>query len=159
VIVVADTSSLNYLLRMGRVELLQTLYQEVIFPHAVRDEMLAVGAPLVVRTWAAQLPDWVNVMSVGRMDPSLPRRLGPGEREAISLALEISADVVLMDDQPARIAAENRGLLVSGTLSVLLQASRRSLIDFELAIAELKGLGFRISEAVETKMRGLSKKT
>ena len=156
-IVVADTSSLNYLLRMGRIELLQTLYGEVILPHAVREEMSALGASPVVRSWAARLPVWVNVMSVSRIDQTLPRKLGAGEREAISLALEIAADVVLMDDQPGRVAAEDRGLFVSGTLSVLLQASRLSLIDFELALVQLKRLGFRMSEAVESTMRKLSK--
>ena len=76
-----------------------------------------------------------------------------GEREAISLALEIFADVVLMDDQSGRIAAEDRGLFVSGTLSVLLQAARLSLLDFEAAMIELKQLGFRVSLEVESVMR------
>ena len=156
-IVVADTSSLNYLLLMERIELLQSLYGEVILPHAVREEMSASGASAVVRSWAAHLPGWVNVMSVVHIDQTLPERLGAGEREAISLALELSADVVLMDDQPGRNAAEDRGLFVSGTLSVLLQASRLSLVDFEAALVELKRLGFRMSEAVESTMRRLSK--
>ena len=77
-IVVADTSSLNYLLRMGRVELLQALYGEVILPCAVLDEMSSSGAPSVVRDWVAKMPTWVNVMSVSRMDRTLSQRLGAG---------------------------------------------------------------------------------
>jgi predicted nucleic acid-binding protein len=95
-------------------------------------------------------------VSALHVDPSLPEQLGAGEREAISVALEISADVVLMDDQPARLAAEERGLSVSGTLSVLLQASRLDLLDFEVALAQLKDMGFRISAAVEAMMRRLA---
>jgi predicted nucleic acid-binding protein len=157
VIVIADTSSLNYLVRMHQAEVLRTLYGRVVVPHAVRDEMLANGAPHEVCAWAAQLPDWVDLVSALHLDFTLPERLGAGEREAISLALEMSADVVLMDDQPGRLAAEERGLFVSGTLSVLLQAARLNMLDFELAMVELKALGFRMSDAIEATMRRLSK--
>jgi predicted nucleic acid-binding protein len=159
VIVVADTSSLNYLVRMNRAEVLRTLYGRVVMPHAVRDEMLANGAPVDVCSWAAELPDWVDLVSALRIDSTLSEQLGEGEREAISVALELSADVLLMDDQPGRLAAEERGLSVSGTLSVLLQASRLGLLDFELAMRELKVLGFRMSDAVEKTMRQLSKRS
>jgi predicted nucleic acid-binding protein len=157
VIVVADTSSLNYLVRMNQAELLQLLYGRVVLPHAVRDEMLANGAPNEVCAWAAQLPDWIDLVSALHIDATLSERLGAGEREAISLALEMSADVVLMDDHPGRLAAEERGLFASGTLSVLLQASRLGLLDFEMAMLELKALGFRMSTAIEATMRRLSK--
>ena len=142
---------------MKRAALLQTLYGRVVLPHAVRDEMLAAGAPEELREWAAQLPEWADVVSASRIDASLSDKLGDGEREAISLALEMSADVLLMDDQPGRIAAEERGLFVSGTLSVLLQASRRGLLNFETALEQLKELGFRMSDSVEARMRRLSK--
>ncbi|MEO7029937.1 MAG: hypothetical protein ABI147_11105 [Acidobacteriaceae bacterium] len=152
-IVVADTSAFNYLVQMGRAEILHTLYGRVVIPHAVHDELLALGAPRAVSAWATDLPHWVDVVSAMRIDFTLSELLGAGEREAISLAIEISANLVLMDDQPGRIAAEERGLIVSGTLFVLLQASRRRLLDFESAIAELKSLGFRMSEAIEATMR------
>jgi predicted nucleic acid-binding protein len=158
VIVVADTSSLNYLVRMKRAEILRALYGRVVIPHAVRNEMLATGAPQDVCAWAAELPAWVDLISALRIDPTLPERLGEGEREAISVAMEMSADVLLMDDQPGRFAAEARGLFVSGTLSVLLQASRLGLVDFEAAIFDLKALGFRMSDSIEAAMRQLAQR-
>jgi predicted nucleic acid-binding protein len=156
VIVVADTTPLNYLILMRETGLLKVLYNRVLVPAAVLAEMLAAGAPLEVRTWASQPPGWVDVVSPVQIDSTLPVQLGSGEREAISLALERHADVVLMDDQPARLVAEERGLFVSGTLSVVLQASRLGLLDFEAAIALLKALGFRVSAEVETRMRTLA---
>ncbi len=155
-IVVADTSALNYLIRMKRAEILPALYGRVVIPHAVRDEMLADRAPVEVRSWAAELPSWIDLVSAIHFDPTLPEQLGAGEREAISVALEMKAEVVLMDDQPARLAAEQRGLFVSGTLSVVLQASRLGLMNFEPALMELKNLGFRMSDAVITAMRQLA---
>lgn len=76
--------------------------------------------------------------------------LGSGERETISVALELYADVVLMDDQPGRLAAESLGITISGTLAVLLQASGLGLIDFRAAVGELKILGFRMSAKLES---------
>jgi predicted nucleic acid-binding protein len=153
VIVVADTSSLNYLVLLKRVEVLPAIYGQVIIPHAVLEEMRAEGAPPVVRLWAERLPEWINVVSALRIDVTLPAKLGDGEKEAISLALEIAANIILMDDQPGRVAAEARGLIVSGTLSVLMRASRRGLLDFEATLLELKVLGFRISDDVEARVR------
>ncbi len=156
-IVVADTTPLNYLVLMQRVVLLKRLYGRVIIPHAVHHEMLAIGAPTKVQRWATELPDWVEIVSAIRTDVTLPQRLGAGECEAICVALTIHADVVLMDDLPGRLAAEERGLFVSGTLAVLLQASRAGLLNFEEALTELKGLRFRVSDQVAETMRALAK--
>lgn len=156
-IVVSDTSSLNYLVRLGKIDVLRVLYQRVVIPRAVLDELNAVKAPEAVAAWIAELPEWVDVVSVLRMDRTLSNRLGAGEKEAISLAIEMAADVVLMDDQAGRLAAEARGLAVSGTLSVLLRASVRNLLDFNSSMAEIKALGFRVSPEVEATMKRLSR--
>jgi len=149
VIVVADTSPINYLVRLKRVGVLPALYGQVVIPHGVLEELRDDRAPSIVRLWSAQLPEWINVVSASRIDATLSEYLGAGEREAISLAVEISANAVLMDDRPGRLAAEARGLAVSGTLSVLMRASKRGLLDFEAALVELKSLGFRVSGVVE----------
>lgn len=158
-IVVADTTSLNYLVLMQRAGTLENLYRRVLIPAAVQAEMLAVGANAEVRAWAAAPPGWVEVVRAIELDVTLPKQLGAGEREAISLALAIRADVVLMDDHSGRLSAEARGLFVSGTLSVLLQAARSDLLNFEAAIFQLKTLGFRMSDEVENTMRFLSKRS
>ena len=156
-IVVADTSVLNYLIRMKRIELLQALYGRIVIAHAVRDELLASAAPAEVRSWAQSFVSWIDVDSAMLAESSLPKRLGLGERETIEVALKLSASEVLMDDKPGRLAAEASGLHVSGTLAVLLQAARLGFLEFEQAMSELTYLGFRMSDEVAVAMRRLAR--
>ncbi len=62
-LVVADTSPLNYLVWIESVEILQQLYGKVIIPPEVHEELLVADAPLVVRSWAIKLPDWIKVQT------------------------------------------------------------------------------------------------
>ena len=59
-LVVADTSPLNYLVWIESVDILRQLYGQVVIPAEVRDELLAADAPMVVRSWANVLPDWIE---------------------------------------------------------------------------------------------------
>jgi len=147
-IVVADTSPLNYLVQMGRETILRDLYTNVYLPPAVLAELRHDGAPKPVREWAERLPGWVNVVTHFSVDLTLPQVLGLGERDAISLALTISASFILLDDGAGRRAAKERSLVPAGTLAVLAQASERGLIDLSSAILELRRLGFRVSDAL-----------
>lgn len=71
-----------------------------------------------------------------------------GEAEAISLAIEMKADLLLMDDRRARREAESRGIAVVGTLNVLQAAARRDLLDFRSAVAALQKTHFYISDEI-----------
>jgi predicted nucleic acid-binding protein len=151
-IVVADTSPLNYLIRVGQSEVLHDLFDRVLAPNAVITEMLHSDAPPEVRAWAMHPPAWLTVLSPERIDSSLSPDLGSGEREAISLAMETNADVLLIDDRAGRQQAETRHIRVAGTLAVLLQASVRGQLDFRVSLRQLRILGFRISPLVEKAM-------
>ncbi|MGH2615225.1 MAG: DUF3368 domain-containing protein [Thermomicrobiales bacterium] len=61
--------------------------------------------------------------------PSFPRMLGPGERAAIALATQLSADFIVLDDLSARMAATELGLTVIGSLGLLVRAKERGLIS------------------------------
>jgi predicted nucleic acid-binding protein len=78
--------------------------------------------------------------------------LGAGEREAISLALEIRAHLLLIDERAGRQQAEERHIEVTGTLAVLLRAAVLGLVDFPATIMQIKQLGFRVSQEVEGAM-------
>jgi predicted nucleic acid-binding protein len=91
-------------------------------------------------------------MQVRQLDASLAAELGAGEREAISLALEVHADVLLIDERAGRREAEVRHLEVAGTLAVLLQASLRGYFDLAEAMAQLRQYGFRASPSIEAVM-------
>jgi predicted nucleic acid-binding protein len=148
-IVVADTSPLNYLIRSGFVWILPELFGKVLVPQAVLAEMLHAQAPAEVRSFATSPPTWLECAVVGRIAPGLDPSLGYGEREAISLALETHADALLIDDLAGRREAQSRQIAARGTLAILLQASLRGHLDFPTAFEKLKQLGFRASQGLE----------
>jgi predicted nucleic acid-binding protein len=79
-------------------------------------------------------------------------QLDLGEGQAIALATEMNAEVLLMDEQAGRLEAARRGLKVAGTLSVLDEADRAGLLNFEAAVNRLRQTSFRVSEAVLTEI-------
>jgi predicted nucleic acid-binding protein len=151
-IVVADTSPLNYLICLGKTDVLREIYDRILVPNAVLIEMQHPDAPPGVRAWASAPPAWLEARRVGQVDGSLAAELGLGEREAISLALEVKADVLLIDERVGRQEAEARQIEVAGTLAVLLQASLRGHFDFPEALEQLRRLGFRVSRPLEEAM-------
>ena len=86
------------------------------------------------------------------MDSTLAEELGAGEREAISVALELQADLLLIDERSGRQAAEARRLQVAGTLAVLLRAGVLGLLDFPSVLQEIQQLGFRVSREIQATM-------
>ncbi len=145
-IVVSDTSPLNYLVLIERAHLLPLLFGRVVAPPAVIAELQHPGAPAVVRAWAAGPPVWLEIRPPAGIDTTLG--LGPGETEAISLARELHADAVLIGERRALTIARKAGLFVTGTLGVLVIAAERGLIDLAQAVAALKQTTFRVSDEV-----------
>lgn len=146
-IVVSDTSPLNYLILIDEIEFLVKLYRDIIVPPAVVDELSASGAPVPVRRWIDGMPAWLTMRQVNTVDASLAR-LGRGEREAITLANELKADLVLIDEREGRQAARSCGLNVAGTLGVLAHAADRGLADLRDVTERLLQTNFRISSAL-----------
>jgi predicted nucleic acid-binding protein len=142
--VVADTGPVHYLVLSGCIELAHDLYGTLLMPPAVQRELLHQRAPVVVRDWALRLPAWADVRAPRR--PPRFQELGPGEREAIELALETQADFVLMDETLGRRLARQAGLNVKGTLGVLEDAADRDLIDLGTAIGRLRLTNMFVSE-------------
>ncbi len=147
-IVVADTTPLNYLVLIGHVDILPQVFAQVLVPEAVMAELRHPAAPTAVRDWATNpAPAWLEVKKPGTLEPAL-EFLGAGEREAIALALETSADALLIDERAGRREAAKRRLSVIGTLAVLDEAGRRGLIDFDAALVRLRQTTFRLSSAL-----------
>ena len=145
-IVVSDTSPLNYLVLVGQEHVLPVLFARVVCPPAVISEMLHTRAPEMVKGWASSPPSWLEVIAPFDIDRTLP--LGLGELEAISLAQEIRADALLLDERKAFAIARQLGLSVTGTIGVLELAAKRHLIDLPPVVAELRRTNFRCSDAV-----------
>jgi predicted nucleic acid-binding protein len=147
-IVVSDTTPLRHLIAIGEAELLARLYETVIVPGMVWAELQAESTPLTVKTWLAAAPDWLEIRSSSARfpyDPALDA-LDAGEREAIQLALELGADLLLVDDREARSFALRRQLPVTGTLGVLERADVVGILgDLPSALARLEASGFYLS--------------
>jgi predicted nucleic acid-binding protein len=94
-LVVADTSPVFYLLSIGQVDLLPRLFGKILIPDAVCQELTHPNAPPLLRQWANQRPEWLEVVPVVPADDAL-RSLGAGERDAIALAISLRADLILL---------------------------------------------------------------
>jgi predicted nucleic acid-binding protein len=154
-IVVADTSPLNYLIQIDCDTLLPRLYGRIVVPSGVMRELGHVGAPAAVQAWLAQIPCWIDVRSTLSSPDADLAFLGLGEREAIQLADEQHADLLLIDERKGRPEAKRRGLRTTGTLGVLLSARELGLIDAEAAYRRLLiETSFRTSAALEAQFLG-----
>jgi predicted nucleic acid-binding protein len=144
VIVVADTSPLNYLILIAEVDVLAPLYTSVVVPHSVAAELSEFRTPALVRTWIAQPPAWLAIAPDPPPDETLTA-LDPGERAAIALAVSLHASRLLIDDADGRAEAERRSLQVTGTLGVLAAAHQRGMLDFDKAVERLSSTSFYVS--------------
>jgi predicted nucleic acid-binding protein len=151
-IVVADTSPLNYLVLLGAVDVLQPLYGRVLVPQTVAGELQDANTPAIVRAWIAQPPAWCEIHPDPPSDPAL-RFLDAGERAAITLALVVNADRLLMDERDGRDEAERRRLHVTGTLGVLADAHFAGFLDFDTALAQLRQTNFYVSADLVDRVR------
>jgi len=151
--IVSNAGPLIHLSWIGRLNLLQQLFDELIVPNRVKEEVLQADddVPGVSELLAAFASGWIHVHLVeSREDVEvLERILDAGESEAIVLANEIQADLLLLDDRRARREAERQGVPISGTVGVLRRGRDQQLIPAVLPVLnELRKLGFRASEAL-----------
>jgi predicted nucleic acid-binding protein len=151
-IVVADTSPINYLILIGEIDILPKIYGSVVIPQTVREELLRASAPQLVRSWVDHLPTWLEVRSpLAALDSSLAN-LDPGERDAITLATELGADQLIVADREGRREAERRGIPVIGTLGVLREAAVLKLLDIRVAAERLQATSFFVAPEVLAKL-------
>lgn len=156
-IVVADTSPINYLLLIGHVDLLPRLYGRVVVPTSVALELSDADAPAVVKAWIENKPDWIDVSEANTHNHLLDF-LDRGERDGIALAQALHADVILLDDLEARREAQIRKLYVTGTLGVLRDSAENGWINFSEAVAKLRSTNFRASPSLISRLLEQNKK-
>lgn len=147
-IVVSDTSPVCYLLLINQILVLQRLYGCVIIPQAVADELRASESPPVVKSWIAQPPNWLQIQPIELSQDVELEKLDPGEREAILLAEQLKADLVILDDKAARRIAVERGLKIIGLLGILKDATRYGLLDLEATFEQLQDVGFWVAPSL-----------
>jgi uncharacterized protein len=143
-IVVSDTSAITALLQISREALLKDLYEDVLIPEAVRNELLQTHALLPAFLRSVKV---LNITEVQRLSIELDL----GEAEAITLAKESCADLLLMDELEGRRVASREGIPYIGLLGVLVQAKRAGHIaSVRQLVSELEAVAdFRLSEEVK----------
>ncbi|MDY7015308.1 MAG: DUF3368 domain-containing protein [Cyanobacteriota bacterium] len=148
-IVVSDTSPITSLPAVGQLHLLQQLYNSIIIPQAVYDEMTSLDYPVPGAVEVQTLP-WIQTRQVTNLVlvRQFQTELDEGESEAIALALELQADLLVIDEYPARKVASRLGLNIVGVLGVFLNAKRRSLIPTVKPVMDdlIVQANFRIGE-------------
>jgi len=147
--IISNSSPLINLSAINQFNLLKSLYKEIIIPEAVWYEVVVKGKGQP-GSQELRSADWIKVEKVKNIPllKSLFQSLGKGEAEAISLAIENKAELVLLDEKIARDSAEHFGLNYIGIIGVLREAKAKGLIrKMEKSLNDLRKIaGFWISE-------------
>lgn len=151
--VVVNSSPLIALERIGRLDILRCLYRSIVRPQSVLDEVSAGRDPygfddaLFDSEWILTEPDPPEMV--------FHKELGAGETAAITLAYQTAADLVILDDLPARLVATGLGLRITGTLGVLSAARKLEFIkDLASDIDALQEQGFHLSQELREQLLG-----
>lgn len=154
---VSNTSPLLYLYRSGAIDLLGHIFEEVLVPNTVVQE-LAEG-----RSRGYDVPSlfdypWLTVIDPTHVPPEwFALDLGKGEIAAMALALENPSLVLLLDDALARRIGEAAGLVVWGTLRVLLAAKENELIPaISPILDQMQNSGMWISAEIRARIMRLA---
>lgn len=144
-IIISDTSVITYLIQIEQLELLKQLFGEVIIPEKVKEELSQVKGQLAV----IESTNWIKIGQITNQElyDKIDEDLDAREAESIVLAIELKADLLLIDEKKGRRIAEKYGLRITGLLGILIEAKE------ELIIKEIKPIldkliyeiGFRIS--------------
>ena len=145
--VVANTTPLIALADIGHLDLLQKLYQEILIPPSVFEEIKSEPARSQIRQ-----SEWIKILDIKKPASRMAfrSRLHAGEIDVILLAQEQSADLVILDDNAAKKTAKFHGLSVTGTLGILIRAKELGYLSFVKPVMQaLLADGFFISEEVQ----------
>jgi len=146
--IVSDASPLINLSRIGELGLLRKLYEELIIPEAVWNEVVVDGAG---QAGAAEVnaAKWIKTKKVCNKNlvQALQQNLDAGESEAIALSLEINTVLLLMDERIGREVARHFGLHCTGLIGILIEAKhKRHIISIKPYLDSLRQIaGFRIN--------------
>lgn len=130
-IVISDTTPLISLIKIESLDILEKMYKEVIIPKAVYDELIInidyqSEIDIIRKCTFLQIKIVEENLSVSLLQKQL--KLDLGESEAIVLANNIDADLIIIDERKARRIAKDIGLNVTGTLGILVEAKQRGLV-------------------------------
>lgn len=150
-LIVVDTSPLLSLDACGQLEVLRSLYQQVVVPDVVDNELSAGKTrPLLPGGLTAAHRAWIKVQTLSNpLKASLLAKLDPGEAAVIQLALELGTTQVLIDEMAARKEAIHEGLTPVGSVGIILLAKKKGLIaEVKSHLHEMHNKGMYLSKRV-----------
>ena len=141
-IVVSDTTPLNYLILINALEVLPKLFDEVYVPSSVMRELSDPRAPAIVRRWT-QSRTWLKLADPLSRLPSTAS-LDAGEADAISLAKERGIIDLLIDEYRGRKVAAAEGLFALPTLAVIERSAEQGLLELRPTLEALTRTTYRV---------------
>ncbi len=129
-VVVSDTSPIANLIVINRLDLLHTLFEEIIVPAAVDKEIRQLQQS-GKNIQAYEEATWFKILEAKETEKvnKLKADLDAGEAEAIAIALELKCDLLLMDERLGTNIAEKEGLFTIGLLGLLIKAKQKGIIN------------------------------
>lgn len=142
-LVVSNTSPLIALAKINQFVIFQKLFQTVLIPKAVSDEFLQNCTPIEKTHFQSACEDCIEIVEVNKPFQTFSRRLGEGEQEALILAIQKSADLVIIDDRKALNEASDLNLIAVSTRAILKMAAEKEIItDYQTLEVALKKESF-----------------
>lgn len=150
--IVSNTTPILSLIKLNRLDLLQKLYAEVFIPTAVYREIEA-GRKKKYYTDLAEI-DWINIVEIkDKQAVKYFLDLDEGEAEAIVLATELNADLIILDEKLGRFHAKHANLRLTGTVGILIKSKKEGFIkELKPLLIELTDKGVWISEKLKTEI-------
>jgi len=149
-IVISDTSTLIIFHKINRLDLLRSVYDELII------------TPEIANEFGNQLPDWIKIQSITdkKYQIFIETQVDLGEASAIALAKEYNDSLLLLDDLKARKLAVRLNLKITGALGIIHKAKQMSIISkVKPLINQLLETDFRISEKIIQEILSLNNET
>ena len=148
-IVVSNTSPITNLVAVGQLDLLRQLYEKVLIPQAVYRELTSGGSTQPGAT-EVQTLEWIETRAVANraLVTALQMELDEGEAEAIALAKELAADLLLLDERRGRVVAAHLDLRLIGLLGVLIEAKHKGCLPLVKPVLDdlVAKAGFWVSQ-------------
>lgn len=144
-IVISDTSVITNLIQLNELSLLYHLFEKIIIPAKVYEELGKLPAQID----HIDKLGWIEVREISDTDlfNQLLESLDAGEAASIVLALELKADLLIIDEKRGRKIATDLGISITGLIGVLVEAKELGFIESVKPLLNklIYEIGFRVN--------------
>ena len=157
-VIISDTSPIANLIQINRLNILHQLFDQILVPPSVHTEILKLEKfGFALETYLEG--DWIEIRDPTNkeMVEELRTEIDQGESEAIALAEELNAQLIIIDERLGTQIAREKGLNTIGLLGLLIKAKEKSILDaVKPLVEELEGVGFWIGRKLKARILELT---